>query len=121
MLQSTLGGQTIISGSGGKMWKFSVGAAAVALVAANPQRTSITFANPNDPGVANGNILVYQTTDGAGAALAPTFATPALRAGGLLVAPGTILTLTGEVAKAWAAIADAAGPYGLTVMESNVN
>ena len=76
-------------------------------------RKSITFINPNV--VTNTNLLVYQTTDASGNALAPTFASPG---GGIPVLPGALITITGDCQGAWGAVAQSGTTRSLTILSS---
>lgn len=103
------------STNGGKVTGFNAigNAGPTALLAANPQRVSITFHNPGAQ-----DILVYPTTTATGAAQTPTPATPG--GGFRIFANGGTLVVQGECQQAWAAIAFAGVNQSLTVMESNV-
>lgn len=81
------------------------------VIAADPQRRSITFHNPNS---AN-SLLVSPTQDANGNALNPSFAAPG---GGYLIYPGGFLPLTGDIQGAWQAIASAGTTNGMTVSSS---
>jgi hypothetical protein len=84
------------------------------VIAADPQRKSITFANPNIVG--NINLLVFQMVDANGNSLAGiTFTTPG---GGWPVLPGAIVTFSGDVQGAWGAVAQANANNGLSVISS---
>lgn len=101
--------------SGGKVSGFNnIGnVTPIAVLAANPQRLSITFHNPG----AN-DALVYPVTNAAGGTNAPTVASPggAFRVFG----NGGALTITGECQQAWSALTVSGISQPLTVMESNV-
>lgn len=101
--------------NGGKVYPFNnIGnVTPVAILAANPQRVSVTFHNPG-----SNDILVYPTTQATGSANAPTAASPG---GGFRVyANGGTLLVTGECQQAWAALSFSGTNQALTVMESNV-
>lgn len=91
----------------------NVGTTGAQVIAADPQRKSITFGNPNIVGSIN--LLVFQMLDASGAALSPTFAAPG---GGWPLLPGGILTFTGDVQGAWGAVAASGSANGLTVISS---
>lgn len=83
------------------------------VIAADAQRKSITFANPNIVG--NINLLVFQMIDASGNALSPTFAVPG---GGWPIFPGAIITFTGDCQGAWGAVSQSGVTNGLTVISS---
>ena len=86
----------------------------VKVIAADPGRQSITFHNPNVAG-SGVNVLISQTVDANGNALAPTFAAPG---GGYVMLPGTTYTFTGDIQGAWQAIAQSGSTNGLTIASS---
>jgi hypothetical protein len=85
----------------------------VQVIPQDQARKSITFHNPNVGG--NINILVSQTVDANGNALAPTFASPG---GGYVIFPGGTYTFTGDIQGAWQAIAQSSSNQGLTISSS---
>lgn len=101
--------------NGGKVYPFNnIGnVTPVAVLAAGPQRQSITFHNPG-----TNDVLVYPTTTGTGGVNAPTVAAPggAFRVFG----NGGSLTISGECQQAWSALNVTTTNQPLTVMESNV-
>lgn len=80
-----------------------LGAISVQVIAADSQRQSLTFHNPNNGDGSNGvNVFVCQAQDASGAALAAAVNGP----GCYTVFPGQTITFTGNIAKsAWNAIA----------------
>ena len=91
-----------------------VGTTGAQVIAADPQRRSITFANPNIVG--NINLLVFQMLDASGNSLAATsFAAPG---GGWPLLPGAVMTFSGDVQGAWGAVAQSGSANGLTVISS---
>lgn len=113
-ISGQVGGSNVTSGaSGGKVSAVNnLGTAPIQVVAANPSRQSLTFANP-------GTVTVYvsPSVTGSGAALTPSLAalggTFPLFAGGLLV-------ISGECQTAWQALAASGVNNPLTVMDSNL-
>lgn len=101
--------------NGGKVYGFSnlSNGTPVVVLAANPQRLSVTFHNPG----AN-DCLVYPTTNATGGVNAPTVASP----GGAfrIFGNGGSLTITGECQQSWAALNVLTTGQPLTVMESQV-
>ncbi len=91
----------------------NVGIVGAQVIGADPQRKSISFANPNL--VTQTSLLVFQMTDANGNALAPTFATPG---GGWPVLAGGIITFTGDCQGAWGAVAQGGATNGLSVISS---
>ena len=92
----------------------NLGIAGEQVIAADPQRRSITFANPNIVG--NINLLVFQMADASGNSLVgTTFAAPG---GGWPLLPGAIITFSGDVQGAWGAVAQSGAANGLTVISS---
>lgn len=101
--------------NGGKVYPFNnIGSVSpVAILAANPQRLSITFHNPGAQ-----DILVFPATTGTGASNSPN---PSAPGGGFRVfANGGSLVISGECQQAWAAIAFTGSNQSLTAMESQV-
>lgn len=92
----------------------NVATAGAQVIAADPSRRKITFANPNIVG--NVNLLVFQMVDVNGASLAGvTFASPG---GGWPLVPGGIITFDGDCQGAWGAVAQSGGTNGLSVISS---
>jgi len=105
--------QTVASASGGKITPFNnIGTAPIQVVAANPQRVSITFANPGLQ-----NIFVAPLVTATGASLMPSLSA---LGGCFPVISGAMMTLTGEVQVGWQALAASGLANPLTVMETNV-
>ena len=74
-------------------------------------RRTIVFGNPS----ATNTIIVYQTTDANGNALAPSNASPG---GGWPILPSAMLTFTGDVQGAWGAFASSGSTNGISIMSS---
>ena len=92
----------------------NVGTVGAQVIAADPQRKKITFANPNI--ASNVNLLVFQMVDVNGNSLVGiTFAAPG---GGWPLLPGGIIIFEGDVQGAWGVVGQSAGPSGLTVISS---
>jgi hypothetical protein len=99
--------------SGGKVWPFNnIGTAPIQVVVGNPNRVSITFANPGTQ-----NIFVAPLTTATGASLMPSLGA---LGGCFPVVSGAMMTLTGEVQVGWQALAPSGLNNPLTVMESNI-
>jgi hypothetical protein len=78
------------------------------LALASGQRSAVTFHNPN----AAISLIVCQTTDSSGSALAATFAAPA---GGFVILAGAERKFVGNVQTAWNVAGSASGPSTLTI------
>jgi hypothetical protein len=101
---------TVSTANGGKVSAATVGTTGAQIIAGNPSRQSITFAN-----VGSANLFVFPVTNAAGGINAPSNANPA---GSFVVMPGANLVIGGECQLGWGAFAvNANSP--LTVMESN--
>ena len=100
---------------GGFLGSNGVGIAATQVIAADPTRRSITFANPNL--TSQDTLLVFPVTDINGnSLLGVTYASPG---GGFPIVPGGVVTFTGDAAQAaWAAVASANANNGITIVTS---
>ena len=99
--------------SGGKVTPVNnLAAVWVLVVAANPNRQSITFHNPG-----TNTMYIGMMTTVVGSQLNPTLAA---LGGTFSLLPGATMTFTGECQLAWGAIAATGSQNPLTVMESNV-
>lgn len=112
------GSRTVSTATGGKIYAYNTITSAnnVTVVAANPQRTKITFHNPSDV-----DILISPTQSFNGSILATLTPTNAAKGGGFTVfAAGGTLTIEGECQQAWQALAASGAGKALTVMDSNL-
>lgn len=99
--------------SGGKVSAVNnLGTAAIQVVAANPSRQQLTFANPSAV-----TIYVCPSVDLNGAALTPTLAA---LGGTFPIFSGGVLVVSGECQTAWKALAASGVNNPLTIMDSNV-
>jgi hypothetical protein len=88
-----------------------VGTSGAQVVAGNPARQSIRFANPGTT-----NIFVYPLLNATGGANSPSSANPA---GSFQVFPGNQIVISGECQGAWGAFGASATNY-LSILESNL-
>jgi hypothetical protein len=91
----------------------NLGTGSVQVIAADQNRKTIYFHNPNVAGQVN--VLVCQALDINGNALTASFSTPG---GGWVILPGDTLAITGDVQGAWLATAQSGTTNGLTVFSS---
>jgi hypothetical protein len=101
---------TVGPANGGKLTASNPGTTGAQVLAANPARQSITFANPGPS-----NVFVYQMTNASGGPNSPSNVNPS---GAFLVMPGAMLTVSGECQLAWGAFG-ASASNDLTIMETN--
>lgn len=110
------GVQANSTASGGKVYAFNnLSTTPAQVVAANPQRTQITFHNPGDVDIfiASAKVLV----NGSAATLTPS--TSALGGCWRVFANGGSLVISGECQGAWQAFSASSSGKPLTVMDSN--
>jgi hypothetical protein len=94
--------------SGGKVSAASPKTVPATVVAGNPARQSITFANPGSVAV-----FVYPTINAAGGPNSPSAAAPQ---GSFQILPGGLLTISGECQLSWGAFVGSV-TGALTIME----
>jgi len=110
---SALGAQTIGPTSGGKVTAINtLGTSPLQVLAANPQRTTLTF---HAPGTID--IFVAPSVNAQGQALVPSLGS---LGGTFHIFAGGTLILTGEIQGSWQAFAASSTNQPLTIMESNV-
>lgn len=112
MISST-GAQTIGPANGGKVTPInSLGTTALQVIGPNPQRASLTFANP-------GTVMVYVAPliNAVGGSFTITLSA---LGGSFPILAGGMLTLQGEISLGWQALAASGSNNPLTVSESNI-
>ncbi len=91
----------------------NLGTGSTQAVAADTNRKSITFVNPNVD--ANVNIAVCPAFDNSGSALTAGFSSTGANAGNWVILPGGERTFTGNVQTAWLAAAKSGSTNNLTM------